>query len=393
MRKNIHHHWQSATTADTSHLCQQSHMPISAGKENLDHKNTLRIFQIWITCTLKDICLYSAGQLREREREREMTQQRTTGQSKIWSLQRGLNLYTWCAHTLVELPQHLMIHDFESRSVAQMMATLVCRTLHRFVQTEPTEHAVCFLQQKNVILSQLDLTCMSARARLIVNWINCQKSEWSLEEIWNLIWHFRQSVIHDAFHGPGTSFSHFPLQPSQWDDGQIVREPAFIDRSCRDYIAAGPPLCCDACERMHSHVTELIRHVSSVTWLCIHRHTYTWSHTDRSKNIFLNMARTYRLPSHSFNPSSHSHLRLGDSLLKQKKSCSSILYLDPCLIIWASAALGSAQSITHLGMWFFLLFFFYSLLDLIVVKRGLVFISCEIFPPMIVLVVVECQCL
>lgn len=50
---------------------------------------------------------------------------------------------------------------------------------------------------------------------------------------------------------------------------------------------------------------------------------------------------------------SSSLLRLGESLLKQKKSCSGILYLDPCLITQASllhsAALGSAQSITDLG--------------------------------------------
>ena len=47
-----------------------------------------------------------------------------------------------------------------------------------------------------------------------------------------------------------------------------------------------------------------------------------------------------------------SQLKLGESLLKQKKSCRSILYLDPLLIIRVSplhsAAVSSAQSITNL---------------------------------------------
>lgn len=63
----------------------------------------------------------------------------------------------------------------------------------------------------------------------------------------------------------------------------------------------------------------------------IHTHTCLIKHCQNQK-IFLNMARSSRLPffsTLSINLPSHSQLRLGDSLLKQKKSCSSILYLDP----------------------------------------------------------------
>lgn len=68
----------------------------------------------------------------------------------------------------------------------------------------------------------------------------------------------------------------------------------------------------------------------------------------------------------SFNPSSHSQPRLGDSLLKQKKSCGGFLYLDPFDHKSLSAPFCSAQlsakSITAFGYcalseFFFLLFF------------------------------------
>lgn len=102
-----------------------------------------------------------------------------------------------------------------------------------------------------------------------------------------------------------TYFSHIPLRPKPYilyrdDDGQIVKQPDFTEEPTdSSATAAGPHPCCGECKQTPRHLTKLSLSSSSLL-------------------------------------SSHSQLRLGDFLLKQKKSCCSELYLAPCLITGAS---------------------------------------------------------
>lgn len=137
--------------------------------------------------------------------------------------------------------------------------------------------------------------------------------------------------------------NHHNIATSTRDDGQIIKQPAFIDRSTEITMLLAPLLCCD--HRLYIKTWRMGKAAQPRDWA----YTYLSLPLSEPRDISKHDPNfSSSSPFFSFYLSSHSQPRLGDSLLKQKKSrsssSSSSLYLDPCLIIRASPLRSAAQS-------------------------------------------------